>query len=1017
MTGFIAKALAGLSLMLRQPLESFCDIETTHGAALVTKQSDYVTVLRIDGMRRMAGREDIERIALAQRVELSGALESRGHAIVGFFVSDPELALVEINRLNLDGCRAIARDLGLNMNDILDERARLWPKIMRWEAGYYVLWTRRAVLTKEERKQMKEEQDAMARQWSRVGDSQRFYVRSEIMAARHASFVNRVVSSLRGGDIASTELDAHAALKVIRESLYRETAGSAWRPTLLGDRVMARMSDDEDKPHPGGMLWPSIASQIFHADAVTLGGQRVQIGDYEYANVDMVVGPEDPRPFVELASALGGDRIPYRAALLIEGGGKTAMSMKEIGASFLSMFPNNADLRRAFAKIRQEREQNDHISVKLRASFCTWAPVDEKRRLRRRASTLGQRIESWGNCKATAMCGDPLEGAMSSVPGLALASTANPSLALLGDALMMMPWNRTASPWVSGSILFRKPDGALWPYDPVGGSIRPLVCDIFVAPPGSGKSVLANSINLGLCLSTAAMQSKGAKLPLIGKADIGPSASGFVRLVQEALGPARRHEAIFVTMQFARGYEVNIFDLQVGCEEPLPLERAFLQNFLALMTLPPDKTEPFEGMNQLIPLVIEEAYRLCTDVQGGSPKTYRKGLEPEVDAYLTDNQIELQHEEPWWRDVVNALIEAGQHRLAEIAQRHAVPILQDLVNAARTDHVRDMFRELKIGSTHEDLHKAFERYLFDIIRKFPTLNSPTRLDFGPARIIVLDLAAVAPTGSAQARRQTEMMYMMARHILARNFFLHEDYVVHVPLAVREYHRARFREMQEGVKRLDYDEWHRTQGSPQVRAQADLDVREGRKHNIQLGFSSQRLSDMGEGIIAQSTGRFVLRAGDEREAEEIATRFNLSKASADVVRYRLNGPGPEGAPFLAIFVNEGARYEQMVYNSLGPIELWALSTTPGDTALRNRLYDRVGFSEGLRRLSKVFPAGSALQEIDYRKAERLKRGEQSSWAETGVVDELAGELIDGRGLGIKLRDTDDIRSEPAAIAAE
>ena len=28
-----------------------------------------------------------------------------------------------------------------------------------------------------------------------------------------------------------------------------------------------------------------------------------------------------------------------------------------------------------------------------------------------------------------------------------------------------------------------------------------MVCDIFVAPPGFGKSVLANTINLGLCLA------------------------------------------------------------------------------------------------------------------------------------------------------------------------------------------------------------------------------------------------------------------------------------------------------------------------------------------------------------------------------------------------------------------------------------------------------------------------------------------------------------------------------------
>jgi intracellular multiplication protein IcmB len=1003
MTGLFARMLAGFSLMLRQPLHAFCDVETTHGDALVTRHSDYVSILRVDGMRRMATRADVARIATAQRLDLSGSLETKGHAIVGWFASDPELSGVEIDRLNMAGCRAVARELNLDLTDILDERARLWPQIMRWEAAYYVLWTRKAVLTKEERKQMKEEQDALAREWSRVGDSQRFYLRSDIMAARHAAFVARVTAALRNGDVASVELDAHAALKIAREALYRETAGSAWRPTLLGDRVMPQLPEEDEKPHAEGLLWPSIRSQLFHADAITQGGQRVQIGNYEYASVDLAVGPEDPRPFIELAAALGKDRIPWRGAILIEGGGKAAMAMKEIGASFLAMFPNNGDLRRAFAALRQEREQNNHIAVRLRASFATWAPVEESRKLRRRVSALSQRLEGWGNCKATSVSGDPLEGALSSVPGLALASTGTPSLALLGDALAMLPWNRTASPWVSGSVLFRRPDGAIWPYDPAGGSMRPQVLDIFVAPPGSGKSVLANTINLGLCLSTAVMGAKGARLPLIGKADIGPSAQGFVRLIQEALGPERRNEAIFVTMQFARGYEVNLFDLQVGCEYPLPLERAFLQNFLALATLPPDSATPFEGMNQMIALVIDEAYRLCTDVPGGSPKRYRPGVEPQVDAVMRARGINLQHEEPWWRDVVNALIGIGEYRLAEVAQRHAVPVLQDLIGAARTDQVRDMFNKLKISATHEDSCSLFERYIYDIIRKFPTLNSPTKLDFGPARIIVLDLASVAPTGSAAANRQTEMMYMLARHVLARNFFLHPEYAQYVPDAVREYHRRRFQDVMECVKRLDYDEWHRTEGSPQVRAQAELDVREGRKHNIQLGFSSQRLKDMGDGITSQATGRFILRAGDEKEAEEIVSRFNLSEASAGIIRYGLNGPGPGGAPFLAIFTADGAKYEQMLVNSLGPIELWALSTTPGDTGLRNRLYDRVGFSEGLRRLAKVFPRGSALKEIERRKADRLTRGELDTKAEMGVIDELAHELIDGRGIGMKLQD--------------
>jgi len=143
--------------------------------------------------------------------------------------------------------------------------------------------------------------------------------------------------------------------------------------------------------------------------------------------------------------------------------------------------PANRDLQRAFASLRHAREEDNHIAVTLRASFATWAPLGETRKLRRRASTLSQRIEAWGNCRATPVVGDPLEGVMSSVPGLSLGSTAPPSVALLGDALAMLPWNRTASPWERGSVLFRQPNGAMWPYDPSGGSKRPQVLDIFVA--------------------------------------------------------------------------------------------------------------------------------------------------------------------------------------------------------------------------------------------------------------------------------------------------------------------------------------------------------------------------------------------------------------------------------------------------------------------------------------------------------------------------------------------------------
>ena len=532
MFSLLARGFANLSLLLKQPLSAYCELETAHGDALVHKAGHYVSWLRVDGMQRMAERKDFDLITEAMRLDLSGALETRGHAIVGWFISDPDAALVEIERTNLNACRNIAREARLDLDSILDERAALWPKLMRWEAAYFILWTKTSVLTKEERKQLKAEYAQNAREAGVLGNTQRFYLCSEVMAARHTAFMSRVISALRAHDVSVALVDPHEGLRVTRETMYRELAGSHWRPSLPGDKVMARCpEDDVAKPKAEYLLWPPIREQMFYADAVTRGGQRVDFGDNAYAPVDMDLGPEDPRPFVELAATLGQDRIPWRASIVLEGCGQSAMQLKDIGASFLSMFPGNADLRRALAFIREARQRDNHISVRLRASFATWAPVDEPAKLRRRVSTLSQRIEGWGNAKTTMVIGDPLEGVMSSAPGLALASTANPALALLGDALAMLPWNCTASPWESGSVLFRRPDGGIWPYDPAGGRKRPLVVDIFVAPPGAGKSVLANTINIGLCLSPAVMGSNGAKLPLIGKADIGKSAMGFVSLI------------------------------------------------------------------------------------------------------------------------------------------------------------------------------------------------------------------------------------------------------------------------------------------------------------------------------------------------------------------------------------------------------------------------------------------------------------------------------------------------------
>lgn len=76
-----------------------------------------------------------------------------------------------------------------------------------------------------------------------------------------------------------------------------------------------------------------------------------------------------------------------------------------------------------------------------------------------------------------------------------------------------------------------------------------------------------------------------------------------------------------------------------------------------------------------------------------------------------------------WAGVVTALCELEEFRLAEIAQRYAVPVLEDLIAASGSDQVQDMLAQPKIQTTAETVSAVFEHYIYDAIRKFRRLTS------------------------------------------------------------------------------------------------------------------------------------------------------------------------------------------------------------------------------------------------------------------------------------------------------
>ena len=1005
--GMLTRILADVALAARQPLGSFVEVRSPSTDALYTRRGDAVTVVRILGVRRTLSEADIIQTAEGLREELSGLLEQPGYAQQWWFGSDPTVAGTEVKR-TVDATRATARQLGLDLDMIFDEQERRLPKIMRWEACYLALWTRRgAVLNSEEAKIGTAQETAEREGMPPLGDAQDPFIAVDVMADKHRAYVQRVLACLDHHGIGTLEIGARDMVGAIRESIYPGSIGTGWKARLLGDRYYPRVPEAGQEGSAEPLLPPSLRDQICSEDADELELRTVKIADHIWSNVDMTLVPERSRPFAELVRTMVGSGIPWRVSFLVEGGGAAMFAAKRLAATLLG-FGKNRRIWRAIAASEELAANSNERLVKLRVSFATWAPAGQEAALASQRALLLQYVQSWGNAQVATVAGDPLAGVMSSALAVAPRSTAPATQIPLKEALKMLPYGRPGSPYTHGPVLFKTPDGRMWPYDPVGPQ-RWKVTNLYVGPSRRGKSVLANTILRGTILSSAAEGTDGVKIPLIGKVDIGKSVKGLVVMIQGALPPERRGEAIYVRFDLTTQYAVNVFQTQTGCRNPLELERAFLISFLSL-GLAPLSRERFEGMDMLIMAAVTEMYRMLgTDGPNLRTKRYEPGLDAAIDAEIAAAGLELippdsdPSREVYWWDVVDAFCRRGMFAEADKAQRYAEPILEDLIDAVRSPSIRQRFSRV-IPHQKETLCELFERYLLAFISKFPTLNGPTRVDFGPARIIVLDLDAVAPSGSPENDRQTGLMFMLARHLIGRNFFLHPEYVEQVPALVQSYHRRRFTEIYEAVKILEYDEWQRTKDQPEVREAAERDDREGAKHGVMLGLSSQRMSDFGEHLVKVATGLFICGVGNMEEADEIIKARKLSDATGQIIRHRLTGPRRDGggAPFVTVLNASDAQWEQVLVNVPGPIDLWALSTTPEDCALRDRLYDRLGASEALRRLSEVFPTGSAVMEINRRKEGRLRRGEDEEVVEASVVEELVSDLYNGTGLGVILR---------------
>jgi len=985
--------LAWMSTALKQTTESLVEVETADNSiTFVAKDSSLGSMLEISGYTGLMGSLEFSRLQEVVANNLQAAMKLPGHLIQVSFCYDPERVRYDVDE-NFAPSRETANRLHLDIEDLFSERINFLSRYMGQERVYIVLWTRPNVLTKEQSKRAAKDKKKQFAD-SKVPpfkNSQNIIAALADLRDTHSTFVRSIVDDLNSAGVSSAVLDVHTAIRAMRESVDPEFTNPKWTPYLPGDKIPVRDRNIKQKPTDiSNLLWPPLYQQIFPRDAENIDLRTTRIGDRVYSSVFIDLFPKEIWPFSSLFAKALAAQIPWRISFLIESGGRSALRFKSLLAKILAFSSSQNRLISNAADLIQHIDVNtDNSIVRFSVAAATWAPADNLRLLRVRAAQLAKAIQGWGSNDVGEVCGDALEGVMSSAVGINTRSVATPSIAPLSDVIYMLPLARPASPWRIGSLLLRSPDGKPWPFQP-GSAQQTTWIDLFYARPGSGKSVLSNAINLALVLTGGTTEA----LPFISIIDIGPSSSGMISLLKEALPEEKRYLVAYHRLQMLPEYSINPFDTQLGCRRPTPLERSFLVNFLTLLATPLGSNRAYDGIADLAGMVVDELYKLTSD--NGNPARYTPDIEPLLDNILEEIGFVRDAETTWW-EVTDALFLAGFHHEAMQAQRYAMPLIADAASIIRNPEFEDLYGKIATP-TGEPLISAFSRMISSAVREYPILARVTKFEVGEARVISLDLDEVAKAGGEAADRQTAVMYMLARYVLARHFYLNEENLVHFPDQYRNYHRGKITEIRETSKRLVYDEFHRTAKAQAVRDQVLIDMREGRKWKVQVALISQAVDDFDPVMVEFATAIYIMDAGPAQAIRKTAEIFGLSETAQIALRTRVHGPREGGATFLVQYATKTGVNMQLLTATLGPIELWAFSTTSEDVAIRNALYRRIGPREARRVLANLFSSGTAAKLIEKRLIRvREERGQITETLQQSVLDELINEILEAYSL--------------------
>jgi intracellular multiplication protein IcmB len=980
------------------------DIETIDSdTRFICKRGDFLTVINIVGCGSVVGNAEYnDRVQLLNEGFVT-KLASAGHRIKVFYESDPDSITKDLED-NFSAARTHAKDMGLEVDDLIDEKIAANAKFCQREKVTIAFYTSKDILTKRDSTVNSSHLSAEKKSIGLgVGKAQNILSYFETIRSLHSAAVESLISSLTVSGLETSVLTVDSVLRSIVEAMKGRDYAKSWAPDTLAwgqlknnreiraagvvqkktvDKLTSNKiarylhsvtGDNNSSLEP--ILPRSIADQVLPDDITTPSGLYVVCGRRIYAPVSVTKFCDAPADFERLLGSLRGT--PFRIAFTLTPNGLAGDYIASVLASTLSWVPgNNGQIKASRDSLKKYIKNETHAAVcGLSITASTWAPlkrvIQSDRQsvtyntleIESRSNKLQTAFSNWGSSQAATSFGDPVEVLYSTIPGMNSGHVSLATPAPIKDVCALLPTSRTVTPWSSGAMLYRSPDGTAYPYAQTSSKQSAGVTLIF-GPMGYSKTSTINALNLAFLLEP----SSNSELPYLRGIDFGYGSKGVVDIMKSALGKDN-HKAQYLLLLNDRKFGYNVFDLPLGNRIPLPNHFAFLKNFFLSVCRDLERYSNLEG---LIVRCINEAYKKYTDHDYNTgAKSYYRGTDRRVDEVIDKYGLEVHDAKTTWYSVVDFLASKGHFHEAGLASRYTVPTLQDIGGVATSTNVRSEYHESIDGIPVVEL---FARSIREATDKYAFLSGVTQFDISDSPIVCLDLKDLLPTGSGgddRTAHDAAIVFLFATRLLTADFFVDASYLPYFNPKYRNYHETRIRRLTSLKKRFFIDEKHKAKGVKSAENQFDAFITEGRKFVIDSLQGSQVFDDFSKKIVGLATTIAICGSGSPQSTREIAEHYDLNSTHTKILD-RIRKPGAAGAEALMIFKTTFGRQVLSTMNTEGPLMLCAIATEAPDRVIRAGLYQRSPTQAiGRAIFAKAFPLGSVKPELERRIALRAE----------------------------------------------